>query len=218
MTVLAQLQPDLEPITLPVRRILADIGQPMPYVYFLDRGIAAMVVRFTDDDFVVVTPIGHEGMVGLPIVHGVDTVSTQVFIHAPGTGVRIAASAFRQAADTLPPLRTLLGRYTHALMTQLAQAVACNRAHSLEQRAAYWLLQLHDRSGGDQFPLTQTALARMLGVHRPSTSLAASALREAGLITYHRGQVTVRDRTGLEARACRCYAVVRAEFDRVVPA
>jgi CRP-like cAMP-binding protein len=112
-------------------------------------------------------------------------------------------------------LHHLLGRYTHALFSQTAQSVGCNRLHGIEERCSRWLLMTHDRVESDEFALTQEYLARMLGVRRATVTEAAGGLQRAGLIRYRRGQVTIIDRAGLEATACECYATVRREFDRI---
>jgi CRP-like cAMP-binding protein len=124
--------------------------------------------------------------------------------------------AFLDFLETCPVLRRLLSRYTLALMTQMAQNAACNRTHSIEERCARWLLMTRDRVREDTFPLTQEFLAQMLGVRRPSVSIAAGILAKAGLISYVRGQITILDRAGLERSCCECYGIIRSEFERLV--
>ena len=133
-------------------------------------------------------------------------------------------SSLRIRVDDIVPvierereLRRLVNRYSQAYLTQAAQGAACNRLHGIEQRCARWLLMTHDRVAGDEFPLKQQFLAEMLGVRRAGVSVAASALQEAALIRYSRGAVQVLDRDGLEAASCECYAVIRRQFDRLLP-
>ncbi|HYM14991.1 MAG TPA: helix-turn-helix domain-containing protein, partial [Dehalococcoidia bacterium] len=122
---------------------------------------------------------------------------------------------FRKHVDQIPALQALLGSYAVALFALVAQSAACNRMHSLVERSARWLLMTHDRVAADDFRMTHDFLSEMLGVCRPSISVAAEALRSAGCITYHRGEITVLDRRGLEAASCECYGLVRERFDRL---
>jgi CRP-like cAMP-binding protein len=135
----------------------------------------------------------------------------------PGTARRIQAAAFMKGADERPTLRALLHRYAHSYLAQVAQTAACNRLHDIESRCARWLLMTQDRVGhADSFPLKQQYLAVMLGAQRSGVTVAAGALRDAGLIRYSRGSIRVLDRAGLEAVACECYGIVRRHFDRLL--
>jgi CRP-like cAMP-binding protein len=125
--------------------------------------------------------------------------------------------AFTRALHEYPELRDMVERYTVAMMNQIMQSTACNHVHTVQQRMCRWLLMTHDRVGEDEFKLTQEFLAQMLGVRRPSVTVAAGKLQKAALISYQRGRIRVLDRAGLEARACECYAVVRREFERLLP-
>jgi hypothetical protein len=162
--------------------------------------------------------VGREGFNGVPVLLGADRVSGRSLVQVPGRGIRMASGDLRTAADRLPALRALLQRYSQALFAQMAQSVACNRAHPVDERCARWLLMTHDRVDGDTFPLTQEFLAQMLGVQRPTVSTAQSMLQRAGFIRYSRGHVTVADRAGLEQAACPCYSIVRKEFERLIGA
>jgi CRP-like cAMP-binding protein len=134
----------------------------------------------------------------------------------PGEGWRMKASVFRRILRDCPKLNRLLSRYTLALFNQVAQGLACNRLHTVDERCARWLLMTHDRVEGDSFPLTQEFLAQMLGVHRPTVSVAAGMLQKAGLIDYTRGTIRIRDRAGLERAACDCYRSVQEEYERLL--
>ena len=160
--------------------------------------------------------IGREGMVGLPLITGIDTAFVEAFVQADGSALRMEAGAFRHAMEEEPALRNLMFRYLEAMNSQTTQTAACNGRHDLEQRLARWLLMAHDRAEGDEFQITQEFLALMLCVYRPSVSVVASTLQRAGMIRYGRGHVTVLDRAALEATACDCYAVVKRRFDRLL--
>ena len=143
-------------------------------------------------------------------------MASKAFIQIPGDGVRIKADAFRRMVKECPRFEALLLRYTLALMNQMAQNAACNRTHSVEERLARWLLMTQDRVHEATFPLTQEFIAQMLGVRRPTVSLAAGMLAKAGMISYVRGRMTILSRSGLEEASCECYRVIRGEFERLV--
>ena len=121
-----------------------------------------------------------------------------------------------RALGRTPALHNLLLRSTMALLNQVAQSTSCNRLHEVQERCARWLLQTHDRVDGDSFPLTQEFLSQMLGVHRPTVTVAASMLHKAGLIDYSRGRITIVDRKGLETASCSCYRIIKDEYDRLL--
>jgi CRP-like cAMP-binding protein len=169
-----------------------------------------------DGSSVEIGTVGREGFVGVPVLlEGGYTSEHQAITQIGGTTVRVAAPDFRQLVNELPALRTMLHRYTLALLAQIAQASACNRLHTLDQRCARWLLMTHDRVGRDEFPLTQDFLAQMLGVRRAGVNEAQQQLSNAGVISYVRGNVTILDRAGLEHKSCECYQLIRAEHDRL---
>jgi CRP-like cAMP-binding protein len=135
-----------------------------------------------------------------------------------GDAIVVGAAEFLDVSNAGGHFQAVLMRYAQALMTQIAQGAACNRLHTVDQRCGRWLLMTHDRVEGDRFELTQEFLSQMLGVGRQAVNEAAQALQDRGLIEYCRGQMTILDRAGLEAASCACYAVIRAEFDRLLPA
>jgi CRP-like cAMP-binding protein len=161
---------------------------------------------------VEVGTVGNEGMVGLPLALGGSEMVSQALMQVPR--VRIARDAFARALSQSPTLHQRLMRYTLALLAQISLSVACNRAHSVEQRCARWLLMTHDRVGDSTFPLTQEFLAQMLGVRRPTVSLAAGMLQKADLITYARGKMTILSRAGLEQLSCECYRAMVDEYKK----
>ncbi len=215
---LEQIQPHMEQIDFVIRQQTYGEGKASKFAYFPHAGVFSMVSlpREGDGMIVEVATVGREGMIGLPLLLGGGNMPGECFCQVPGQAARIPAAKFQELLETLPTLRRVLLRYTQALITQIAQSAACNRMHPIEERCARWLLMTRDRVGANQFNLTQEFLAQMLGVRRPSVSIAASMLQKAGLITYSRGLIVVTDNKGLEAASCNCYRVIRDEFDRLI--
>ena len=211
-----RLLPYLEPVSLAYRESLYAARQPIPYVWFIERGVVSLIRAMQDGTLVEISVIGYEGMVGLPLLLGIESVPSQALVQIPGAGLRMRATVFRREVPAGSPLHDLLLRYTQTLFNQMAQGMVCNRLHSIAQRCARWLLMTHDRVDADQFLLTQAFLAQMLGVRRASVGMVAGTLQKAGLIRYSRGVITVLDRPGLEAAACECYRIIRAGYDRVL--
>jgi hypothetical protein len=166
-------------------------------------------------DLVEIATIGNEGMADLSVFLGLKTSSSRLLCQVPGDTLRMKTEVFLDLVARQPSLRLALGSYMVSMFIQVSQSAACNRLHPVEQRCARWILMTHDRVDSDTFPLTQDFLASMLGVRRPSVSVAAATLQNAGLINYSRGRLTVLDRAGLEAATCECYAIVREQFDRM---
>lgn len=210
------LLPRLEAVQLPFRRNIYEADRPVDHVYFLHRGVASMVTEMPGGLSVEIATVGPEGMVGIPILLGAERMTSKAFMQVPGEGVRMEADAFRNLIGRCPVLNRLLLRYTLALMTLLAQNAACNRAHAVEERCSRWLLLTQDRVRQASFPLTQEFLAQMLGVRRPTVSIAAGMLARAGLISYVRGVITILDRAGLEAATCDCYRIIAGEFEHLL--
>lgn len=213
---LARLAPALEPVCVQSRQIAFDVDTPIQHVYFPENAVFSIVGVMGDGSAVETAAVGWEGMVGLPVFLGADRTPAQAFCQIPGDALRLETGTLQREVARGGELRSVLNRYTQAHFTQVAQASACNRLHTMRQRCARWLLQTHDRVGRDEFPLTQRFLSQMLGVRRATITDAARSLQQAGLITYVHGRVTVRDRRGLEGVSCECYAVVRREFERLL--
>jgi CRP-like cAMP-binding protein len=211
-----RLRPHLEAVPVGVKEVIYEPNGPIKHVYFPTGCVISLVTYLKDGSAVEMATIGLEGMVGLPIFLGTDTMPSRAFGQVPGDALRITAAAFTAAIKQNGPLVRVLNRYTQALFNQVAQTTACNRVHLVEQRCARWLLQTHDRVGSDQFLLTQEFLAQMLGVRRSGVSAAAGLLQKAGLIRYARGRITVLDRPGLESAACECYGIIKKEFERLL--
>ena len=207
--VLAQLLPKFNHVSLAHRQSLCVAEQPIEAVYFFESGMASMVTQLDDGVQAEVGIIGFEGMLGMPLLHGVETSFTDGFIQIPGAALRMGTATFRQELTAHEALGSLLFRYRETYQAQISQTAACNGRHGLEQRLARWLLMAHDRVGDDELPLTQEFLAMMLGVHRPSITVTAGILQRAGLIRYGSGRITILDRPSLEASSCECYGAVR---------
>jgi CRP-like cAMP-binding protein len=173
----------------------------------------SMVNNLADGTQAEVGLIGREGMAGLSLMSGVATSFVEAMVQMPGTALQMSAEDFRHEADENPAFRMLLLRYDMALQAQIMQTAACNGRHGLKQRLARWLLMSHDRADGNSLPLTQEFISMMLGVHRPSITVAAGALQQANLIRYAGGRITIADRAGLEDASCECYGKVRRRFD-----
>jgi CRP-like cAMP-binding protein len=212
----AALAPHLAPARWRAGEVIYRPGAPLRDAYFPLTGVASVVATMADGALVDAGTIGREGLVGLAAFHGVDTSPLAVVGQVPGAAARLPVAILREAARPGSRLHALLGRFTQALYVLAAQAGACNRLHPVERRCARWLLLTQDRVGADTFPLTHELLGTMLGVTRVSVTLAAGALQRAGLIAYRRGVVTVRDRAGLEAAACECYAVIAGAYARLL--
>ncbi len=209
---LAALLPRLTSVVLVTRQGLYTPDTPIEAVYFPESGMVSLVDNLEDGMRAEVGVIGREGMLGMPLLAGVDSSFVEAQVQMSGTALHMGAQAFSEELEANAPLRRLLLRYNEALQAQVMQTAACNANHDLEQRLARWLLMAHDRAEGDELPLTQEFMALMLGVHRPSITVTAGILQRAGLIRYAAGRVTVLDRASLEAAACECHGAVRRRF------
>lgn len=211
-----RLRPHIEVIDLALRQSLYTAHEPITHVYFPRTAVCSLVLALDGDTLIEIATVGNEGMVGLPLFLGANSIPAEAFCQVAGQVVRLPADVLRQEASTGGALHDLLQRYTQAHINQIAQSAACSRVHSIDKRCARWLLITHDQVGTDQFHLTQQFLAMMLGVRRAGVNAAASILQRAGYIRYGRGTITVTDRAGLESAACVCYRIVRDEFDRLL--
>ena len=213
---LARLAPALERVRMASRELAFDVDVPISHVYFPEDCVISVVGVMTDGSAVETATVGLEGMVGLPVFLGVESTPAQAFCQIPGEALRLDTGTFQREVARGGELSATLSRYTQAHFTQVAQASACSRVHTMRQRCARWLLQTHDRVVGDEFPLTQRFLSQMLGVRRATVTEAARSLQHADLIAYIHGRVTIRDRRGLERAACECYTIIRREFERLL--
>jgi CRP-like cAMP-binding protein len=206
----------LQEVDLPFKKTLYAPNESISHVYFVTKGVVSMVNEPAPGEIVEFATIGPEGMVGFPVLLGARSMPSTSIVQIPGAALRASVADLQRATLKAHSLRGLLLLYTMALLNQIAQVTSCNRLHEVEQRCARWLLQTHDRVKSDSFPLTQEFLSQMLGVHRPTVSIAAGMLQKAGLITYTRGVITVTDRKGLESAACNCYRLIADEYDRLL--
>ena len=212
----ARLQPHLELVHLPIKKVLWESDGPIDWVYFPQNCVVSLLVLLSEDVPVEAATIGREGFAGVPILLGADRTSTQAISQVPGEALRCSTQALRKAAAEDRDLLSLLLRYTQALQEQTSQSVACNGRHTMDERCARWLLMTHDRVGGDEFQLSHNFLAQMLGVRRASVTVAAGMLQQAGLIAYARARVRVLDRERLEQASCECYRIVKDKYDRLL--
>src|SRR6266446_3843420 len=206
----------LEPVVLEYKHELYNADERIEFVHFIESGVGSLVCTMADGQAAEVGTIGNEGLIGLPVLLGDTRAPSSMYVQVPGRGLRMRAATFREQLEQSPQMRAVLLRYTHVFFNHIALTAACAHFHSLEQRCCRWLLMTHDRMPSDTFLLTHEFLSMMLGVRRAGVSVAAGALQRAGLIRYQRGRITILDRKGLEERACECYAVTKAEFDRLL--
>ena len=211
------LAPHLELVHLRTEQLLCDSGQRIHHVYFPTTAIISMLSTMEDGSSVEIAAVGREGMTGVPVLTGGETMPNRVQVQCAGFAYRMSAQALKQQFARSDFLRRLMLLYMHALLTQVAQTAACNRHHSIDQQLCRWLLISLDRIPGDDLLMTQELISNMLGVRREGVTEAASHLQRAGLIRYSRGHIRVLDRPGLELRACECYDVVRKEYRRLLP-
>ena len=205
-----------ESVSLQPNDLLHEVDAPIEHVWFPRSGVISMVNVMDDEVVVEVATVGREGMLGVSVLLGADRTASRGLCQVAAEALRIETDRFLALADDASGLRRVCLLYTQALMTQIAQSSACNRAHSVDKRCARWLLQTHDRVGRESFYLTQEFLAQMLGVRRPTVSVAAAMLEEQGLIDYVRGHITIVDRGGLEAASCECYRIIQREFEQLL--
>jgi CRP-like cAMP-binding protein len=209
--------PQLEAIDLPLGKVLYESGNNLTHVYFPSTSIVSLLYVMEDGASAEIAVVGHEGIVGISLFMGGQSTTSRAVVQSAGEGFRLKANLMMQEFNRAGPVLHLLLRYTQALITQMAQTAVCNRHHSLDQQLCRWLLLSLDRLPSDELVMTQELIANMLGVRREGVTEAAGQLQQAGLIQYRRGHITVLDRKGLEQRACECYAVVKREYDRLLP-
>jgi CRP-like cAMP-binding protein len=209
--------PQLESVALPLGQVLYESGSTLSHVYFPTTAIVSLLYVMEDGASAEIAVVGNEGVVGIALFMGGESTPSRAVVQSAGHGFRLRAQVIRDEASRAGPVLHLLLRYTQALITQMAQTAVCNRHHSLDQQLCRWLLLSMDRLQGDELVMTQELIANMLGVRREGVTEAARSLQKAGLIRYARGHITVVDRPAIELRTCECYAVVKKEYDRLLP-
>ena len=212
-----RLLPYLNTVPIRAKQVLQNSGEPLRAVYFLNGGVASMTTVLSDGTMVAVATVGNEGVVGIEAFLSDGAVAPgRILMQVPDTNAEmVSVEDFRREVAARGALHDLMGRYTQVIIAQMMQSTACCVMHQVQQRCARWLLTTHDRMHQQDFDLSHEFLAVMLGVRRPTVSVAASALQKAGLIRYTHGRVTVRNRRGLQAASCECYANIRTHFDRL---
>jgi CRP-like cAMP-binding protein len=210
-------QPLLEWVAMPLGQVMYESGRTLSHVYFPTTAIVSLLYVMEDGASAEIAVVGHEGVVGISLFMGGESTPSRAVVRSAGEGWRLRSRAVKDEFERAGPVMHLLLRYTQALITQMAQTAVCNRHHSLDQQLCRWLLLSLDRLQGNEIVMTQELIANMLGVRREGVTEAALRLQRLGLIRYARGHITVLDRPGLEARTCECYAVVKKEYDRLLP-
>jgi len=214
---LARLQPDLELIPMPLGWALYESGSHMSYLYFPTTSIVSLLYVMESGASAEIAVTGNEGLVGISLFMGGESTPSRAVVQSGGDGYRLKANALKREFSTGGRLQHLALRYTQALITQMAQTAVCNRHHSVDQQLCRWLLLSLDRLENSELVMTQELIANMLGVRREGVTEAAGKLQKDGVIHYSRGHIKILSRAKLEARVCECYAVVKKEYDRLLP-
>jgi CRP-like cAMP-binding protein len=207
----------LEPVDLSLGEVLYESGITLSHVYFPTTAIISLLYVMENGASAEIAVVGNEGVVGISLFMGGESTSGRAVVQSAGKGFRLKAHLMKQEFNRAGSVLHLLLRYTQALITQMSQTAVCNRHHSLDQQLCRWLLLSLDRLEGNQLVMTQELIANMLGVRREGVTEGALKLQHAGLIQYARGHIMVLDRAALERRSCECYAVVKKEYDRLLP-
>jgi len=215
--VLDRWQSHLEWIDMPRGMVLYESGEALSHVVFPTDAIVALMYVAESGASAEIAVVGNEGMVGLSLLMGGGTTPSRGVVQSAGHGLRLKGTLMKDEFDRGGAAMHLLLRYTQALITQMAQTAVCNRHHTVDEQLCRWLLFRLDRVEGSELLITQALIAHMLGVRREGVTEAARSLQNAGLINNRRGRITVLNRAGLEVRTCECYAVVKTEYDRLLP-
>ena len=209
--------PQLEAVDMPLGQVLYEPGVALEHVYFPTSAIVSLLYVMENGASAEIAVVGNEGIVGISLFMGGESTPSRAVVISAGKGYRLEAQIMKNEFNRSGPVLHLLLRYTQALITQMSQTAVCNRHHSLDQQLCRWLLLSLDRLQGNELVMTQELIANMLGVRREGVTESALKLQNAGLIRYARGHISVLNRTGLEKRTCECYAVVKKEYDRLLP-
>jgi CRP-like cAMP-binding protein len=212
-----RLLPNLELVPLPLEWAVYEAGDTQGYVFFPTSSIVSLLYVMEDGSSAEIAVVGNEGVVGVALFMGGESTPSRAVVQSAGYAYRLRASVLKTEFGQGGDLQHLLLRYTQALITQMAQTAVCNRHHAVEKQLCRWLLLSLDRLPSNELTMTQELIANMLGVRREGVTEAAGKLQAEELIHYSRGKITVLDRPKLEARVCECYAVVKREYDRLLP-
>ena len=210
-------RPYLSPVDMPLGQVMYESGDRLSHVILPTTSLVSLLYMMDDGRSAETAVVGNEGMVGVSVFMGGGSTTGRAVVQSAGRGFKLPSRVLLQEFNRGGPVMHLLLRYTQALITQMAQTAVCNRHHALDQQLCRWLLLSLDRLQGNELEMTHDLIANMLGVRREGVTEAAGKLQADGLIRYQRGRITVLDRTRLEARVCECYAVVKHEYDRLLP-
>ena len=213
----ARLLPDLELVAMPLGWAIYESGSHMDHLYFPTTSIVSLLYVTENGASAEIAITGNEGLIGISLFMGGESTPSRAVVQSGGDGYRLKEGVLKREFALGGHLQHLALRYTQALITQMSQTAVCNRHHSVDQQLCRWLLLSLDRLQGNELRMTQELISNMLGVRREGVTEAAGKLQAAGLIHYSRGKIAVLDRPGLEQRVCECYAVVKKEFDRLLP-
>jgi CRP-like cAMP-binding protein len=212
-----RLLPDLEFVSMPLGWALYEAGQKLTHAYFPTNSIVSLLYVMENGSSAEIAVTGYDGLVGIALFMGGNTTPSRAVVQSAGFGYRLKASALKREFQLGGKLQQLALSFTQALITQMAQTAVCNRHHTVDQQLCRWLLLSLDRLPTNHLKMTQELIANMLGVRREGVTEAAGKLQTEGIISYSRGLILVLDRPRLEKRVCECYAVVKKEFDRLLP-
>lgn len=208
---------ELELVPLPLGMALYESGDTLRHVYFPTDSIVSLLYVMESGASAEISVVGNEGLIGVALFMGGESTTSRAIVQSAGYAYRLLGQKLKDEFHRHGELLLLMLRYTQSLITQMAQTAVCNRHHSIDQQLCRWLLLSLDRLGSNRLTMTQELIANMLGVRREGVTEAASKLQKQGVIEYARGQITVLDRPKLERLSCECYAVVKAETDRLLP-
>jgi CRP-like cAMP-binding protein len=209
--------PHLEAVNMPLGQVLYESGVTLSHVYFPTSSIVSLLYVMADGGSAEIAVVGFEGLVGVSLFMGGESTPSRALVQSAGSGFRLKPGIMMAEINGAGPVLHLFLRYTQALLTQMAQTAVCNRHYTLDQQLCRWLLLSLDRLRSNELVMTQDLIANMLGVRREGVTEAARRLDKAGIIRYSRGHITVVDREQLQRRTCECYAVVKKEYDRLLP-
>lgn len=208
----------LEFVPLPLGEVIYESGNRLRHVFFPTTSIVSLLYTMADGASAEIAVVGNDGLIGVSLFMGGETTPSRAVVQSAGYAYRLTGKLLKEEFAKAGPMQHLLLRYTQTLLTQMAQTAVCNRHHSVDQQLCRWLLLSLDRLASNELVMTQELIANMLGVRREGVTEAAGKLQDARLIQYSRGRIKVLDRAGVEQRACECYAVVKKESDRLLPA